>query len=1130
MEINHKGWLDKQLFPGAGWLTVEKFIYALLILIAILSRFLGLGDRPMSHDESLHTYFSYLLSEGQGYQHNPMMHGPLQFHLIALSYFLFGSSDYVSRIPAATFGVLAIASFGLWRRYLGRLGAIFGAVLFTISPFLLYYTRYTREDPYVALSFSIMAYATLRYFEMGENKYLYWISAGLVIHYLTKETSFIYNAEMLIFLAVLFIFRLLKQPWEDRTREYKFFVASFLSFLFLAILTLISFLEKHGLEEAGTPLTQLPFLTQALPYFAGLAGLSFILASILVVKGFGLDNLKKSRVFDLLIVYGTLVLPQLSAFPVFLAGWDPMDYSIEGLKKIAIFLLPIIMITIAIGLWWRANVWPKIALTFYVPFFLFYSTFFTNGIGVISGLVGSLGYWLTQQGVERGSQPFYYYPFITIPIYEFLPALAVLIALFFGIKNRLQYLNLMTAASENREEFSIRALFFTFFLYWVGMSILSLSAAGEKMPWLTFHIALPMTFLGGWGIRMLVRSIDWKTLFNQNWVIKTLLTILFVTSIIGSLIILFDSPTPFSGKDLPALIATTSFLTGIFFSLLCLYGLWRFRDNVSYTSLTAFGILSIILVLFMITIRVSYRANFVKYNSGQEYLVYAHSYTGTRDLLDQLNDISEKTVGGKDIAVAYDDDTSWPMSWYMREYPNNRFYGSQPDRSLRDYTAIIVGDNNYAKIEPIVGDDYYQFNYIRMVWPNQDYFNLIVPRPEPTIPFDPNYSCKGILSPLKLFNRFDFSRLCTPLLSADYRSAIFDIWLSGDFRAYEKVTGNVNVTETQWEPSDKMRLYVKKDVVNQIWQYGIKIEPQPKIDPYLSGYKDLQANFSIGVSGIGEKEFSYPRALAFSPDGTLYIADSGNHRIQFFLPDGTYAGSFGTFGSLSEGLPLLGSLNEPWGIAVSEKGEVFVADTWNHRIQKFSSKGEPILVWGIFGTQEMEGSLYGPRGIAIDPLGRVFVADTGNERILIFDQEGNLLGKIGEEGFEIGQFSEPVGVAFDRSGNLYVTDTWNQRVQVFTEVEKNNFTPIRSWLINGWDSQSLDNKPYITISGDTVFITDPEGFRVLAFTLTGEFLYSFGQYGTDLTSFGLPNGISSDNDGNIWVIDSANNRILRFSP
>ena len=151
MDNEKQNWLDRTPISALPWLTVEMLVFSLILVIAVISRFYDLGARAMSHDESLHTYFSYLLYKGQGYQHNPMMHGPLQFHLIALSYFMFGANDFVARIPAATFSVLAIAAVWIWRRYLGRTGALVAALMALISPFLLYYGRYTREDSYVAV-------------------------------------------------------------------------------------------------------------------------------------------------------------------------------------------------------------------------------------------------------------------------------------------------------------------------------------------------------------------------------------------------------------------------------------------------------------------------------------------------------------------------------------------------------------------------------------------------------------------------------------------------------------------------------------------------------------------------------------------------------------------------------------------------------------------------------------------------------------------------------------------------------------------------------------------------------------------------------------------------------------------
>ena len=70
-------------------LDYEKIVWVAILLFAAVSRFYDLGTRVISHDESLHTYYAWELSEGRGFEHSPLMHGPFQFHIVAFSYFLF---------------------------------------------------------------------------------------------------------------------------------------------------------------------------------------------------------------------------------------------------------------------------------------------------------------------------------------------------------------------------------------------------------------------------------------------------------------------------------------------------------------------------------------------------------------------------------------------------------------------------------------------------------------------------------------------------------------------------------------------------------------------------------------------------------------------------------------------------------------------------------------------------------------------------------------------------------------------------------------------------------------------------------------------------------------------------------
>jgi len=1138
-------WLDKTPIPSLPWLTVEVLIFAGIILLAVISRFYNLGERVMSHDESLHTFYSWTYSQGQGWQHNPMMHGPLQFHLIALTYFIFGASDFTARTPAAIFSILAIIAIWQWRRYLGRAGALVAGTLALISPFLLYYGRYTREDSYAALSLFIMLYSMLRYLEVGKAKYIYLVSGSLVLHFLTKETSFFYAAQALLYLAVYFTVRVTRKPWNNNV-DYRGFMIS-LGAAVLFILGTIIAIKSNGAAapivaaDGSAPLAAPTALSPLVFVLATIGVIGLAAAITFILRGYGWGKMRQERSFDLLILIGTLVLPTLAAFPMKLLSDMGLpvaipteqglaSFSVESLIWMGAILAAFIAAAIIIGYLWNKDIWWKAALLFYAVYTLFYTSFFTNGAGFFTGTIGSLGYWLGQQGVARGSQPWYYYTLILIPMYEFLPAIASLFALYFTVR---PIKNLENATPEALQEQQNQINMSSLLGWWTFSSIVAFTIAGEKMPWLTMHMALPMVLWGGWAIGKIIDDINWADLRERKALLVTALLIVFTIGIFVVFASALGNPGPFAGKETAQLQATATFIVSIVGVAASAWGLyvllagWSFRQMASMVALIFFGILAVL------TTRASIRANYILYDTGMEYLVYAHGFTGVKDVLRQVTDLSNKTTGDDHaIVVAYDDDTSWPMSWYMRDFKNAKFYGGSPGIDLREVPAIIVGDNNFAKMEPIVGDKYYRYDYIRMVWPNQDYFNLVSDRPDPAAAFDETYPCTGILSIFKLFKSQDYSRICNAIGDPQMRTAIFNIWLNRDYTLYAQVTGSQGLTPQNWDPADRMRLYIRKDVGQLVWKYGaapVAVEP----DPYEKATITLAADLVVGGPGTDAGQFNAPRGIAIAPDGTFYVADSRNHRIQHFTAEGQIIKAWGSFADISAGAAPGGTLNEPWGVAVAPDGSVYVSDTWNHRIQKFDADGKFIKMWGTFGQSDVNNpsALYGPRGISVDAKGRVYIADTGNKRIVVFDSDGKFVAQFGTEGFEVGQFSEPVDVKLDAQDNVYVTDTWNQRVQVFSPAADGlSFTPLKQWPINGWKSQSLDNKPFIAVAPNGhVFATDPEGYRVLEFTSDGQFVQTWGAFDTDNSSFGLTSGIAVNSQGQIWVSDAGNNRLMRFN-
>ena len=1134
------------------------FVFILIIILAIVSRLYNLGARVMSHDENLHTYFSWLYSIGKGYQHTPLMHGPLLFHLLALTFDFFGASDFTARLPQAISSILTVILLWKWRRYLGRAGALVAAGLTLISPLLLYYGRYARNEAFIGVFFVLTLYAILRYLETGKKRFLILLTLATVLHFTSKETAFIYTAQAMLFLAAFLLNRVTRLPWKHPRLLNGFFIAISIGILVIgAALGLTIYNKTQVVTDASQ--TAAPIIPgQISPATASLikqlssvstlfiiAGIAILVAGILLLIGYGWKNLCRERSFDMLALLGTFVIPQLTAFPVTALGWNPLDYQFHWpgwnfsllwaqapVKTATVFLI-LCLASIAIGLLWNKKYWLIYAALFWGIYVLLYTSVFTNWQGFFTGTVGSLGYWLQQQGVHRGDQPWYYYLLIQLPLYEFLPAIGLMLAAYFGFRHKMPAPLPSTASFAQKDTANIEPILspattetineatlaegnytFPLLMWWALSSLLAYTLAGEKMPWLTVHITLPMILLTGWALGQVIERLNWQKFIERRGLLASILLIVLFVALGGALAKLIGAQPPFQGKTLEQLSATSTFLlsSGIILAsaggLAYLFTKWQTKDALRVTALVAFILLAIL------TGRTAVRAAFIHPNDATEYLVYAHGGTGIQDVMNQISTISSRISGEKNLQIAYDNNlpnqgVSWSFKWYLRNYPNAAPF-DKPDDSLSKISVIIVDQQNFDKIKPIVGTNYYQINYIRMVWPNQDYFSLTWPR------------IKNVLT--------------KPAM----RDAVFQVWLNRDFSEYAKITGESGLSLSNWQPSAKMELFIRKDIAAQIWEYGVSQAGPLQADPYEKGVISQSADLIFGTAGNALGQLNTPRGLATAPDGSLYVADSKNNRIQHFDAAGNLIQSFG---QISKGCPSetpppnlpLGSFCEPWAVAISPDGKwVYVADTWNHRIQKFTFDGKPLKTWGTPNYDPVSSGpfgLWGPRGLAVDSQGHILVADTGNKRIVIYDSDGKFISQFGGQGAGAGQFDEPVGLAFDNAGNLYVADTWNQRIQVFApNADKTNYTTASQWDLSGWYSQSLDNKPYLAVDQlGHLFATDPDSFRVLEFSSTGQFIHTWGSNGTEPDNFGLPSGISVDGKGRIWVSDAANNRVMRFT-
>ncbi len=265
--------------------------------------------------------------------------------------------------------------------------------------------------------------------------------------------------------------------------------------------------------------------------------------------------------------------------------------------------------------------------------------------------------------------------------------------------------------------------------------------------------------------------------------------------------------------------------------------------------------------------------------------------------------------------------------------------------------------------------------------------------------------------------------------------------------------------------------------------------------------------------------FNEPNCVASDRNGYIYVTDTANHRIRKFTSDGHFVSEWGNQGAGD------GEFDYPDGIAVDSRGFVYVADNENHRIQKFKSDGSFEHAWG---TQGSEDSMFDqPRGIAADLIGFVYVADMKNDRIQKFSSEGEFVAKWGTSGTGAGEFHYPVGIASDSLGFLYVADRENDRVQKFTS--QGEF--VLEWGRDGSGEGELSDPDGIAVGRDDfVYVTDMWNQRIQKFTADGEFISAWGSEGKKDGEFNNPYGMTVDLNGYVYVADVFNHRIQKFAP
>jgi uncharacterized protein (TIGR03663 family) len=419
----------------SAWDAFTLFFLAILGL-ALFLRLFQLGEKPYHHDESLYATYSWNLYSGKGYQYFPMLHGPFLFHINTLIFFLFGVGDFTARLSVALFGAILVGLTYYLREQLGDKGVLAAATFLALSPVNLYFSRFLAHDMYVAVFTLLPVVFFLRYVKDPENRtFFYGLAISLAFFFTIKLTAYIHTFIFATFLIFYKWFTLSSSQTDNRQRV-------------------------TDRDQKATGIVR-------------------------VLLGEFKTFIKTSR------------------FPLIIAS----------------FLFIGIYITL-------------------------FTTFFTNPKGVWDSIFTTFSYWIEQNRIQRIKGAFtYYLPFLIL--YE-LPTVFVIMLGLFAKLSKTEYakevfiavtfvavvlaylltdnplpkelLGLNMNSLTHMETFAdpIYALylvflggwgvfhffrrgeiFTAFLLYWSCLALLIYAYAGEKIPWLTVHMVLPLSLLAG---------------------------------------------------------------------------------------------------------------------------------------------------------------------------------------------------------------------------------------------------------------------------------------------------------------------------------------------------------------------------------------------------------------------------------------------------------------------------------------------------------------------------------------------------------------------------------------------------------------------------------------------------------
>lgn len=1063
-------------------ITWEHVAFGIVVIISILAHLANLGTMAMHHDESIHAWLSwrYFMGDGtftcaggrtaQSYCYDPVYHGPSLYVFTLVSYFLFGDGEWQARLPQALAGIGMTISVWWLRPYFGTRGTILLALAITFAPNLLYFTRFARHDGLMVLWTIWGVIGFLRYLDSQDRKWLWLMATGIGLAIATHELYYILGFLFFWFIA-------LRWAFENLQKRIVYMV----QFAMIVVSLLIEALILSGTWTGD--------LTPSL----NAGGVAVVLMFMALIS---------------------LILLQLwPEEPII----SPIVHGFIGDMRRDLY----VAFAIVSGI-----------------FMVLYGNFFTDPLGMIDGLYQGLSYWLgSQQTFARGDQPWYYY-LVTMGLHEPLALMSsITVTIVLATKAIANY---RLSRGDTTVERTVVPMHVLFLVYWFFGALVFFSWAGEKMPWLTSHISLPATLVMIWSIVTIAKHIQ-APLTQQTLLVPGAAALALMSLAVAGVQI---TSTYDNVQGIFPLVATAALVYALYYFSTKIGRGDTLRLSLLTLTLIlgAYSVRASWLAVFdapdnardpIVYTQTSPDVPRIVKDIRELAINQTRNNRSTNDITGGLSMPIIMDVGGADGEGSL----AWPFQWYLRDMKRleNRdgsfFENATPE-------SFLVNDNNgeqiYAPVVMAYGNHVndnarsaLEANYVKLY---DGYLNWWFPEGDKCDPAGTGYkrfyystlSANKALTDCPNLDVTLLPSLLAPITwpldtshwSETWRYLMYrelpqtltvggrelQVWVRRDLAAGSNAGGTTAVAVPIYKLVADRSFTFEEPVSPRgiaISREGWMVVTDPNTHTIRILNPDGSVKRIVGERGNGENQFNEPRGVAVGPDGHIYVSDTWNARIVKLTAEGAWVKS--------------------WGSGSQDFGEGRVASVTDGTLA---------------GNAAVQMGFFGPRGVAVSNDGFVYIADTGNKRVVVTDTDGKYVGQWGEFGGQPGQFNEPIGISVDGDGTVVVGDTWNGRVQVFASSGAGdglvNATPIQTIRILGWQGQTYDD-PYVAINNGRIVASIPSRNVANVSGVDGIEVLRWGGSGSDNASFNDPSGVAFDAEGRIYVVDRGNLRVLGFT-